>query len=93
MVSVTKDFVAKLAVGIEGYALLSIQETLSPTSVYCGSDIHPNLILDDIKNSSIGEWAEYNLRNLPKEPGIYMLRGSVRFDEDSADYSVTYSAI
>lgn len=89
MTSVTKDFVAKVAFGVAGCAILSIEETLSPHSVYAGSDIHPNLVLNDIKQGGVDEWAEYNLSERPKEPGIYTFRGSVRFDEDSADYSVT----
>ncbi len=87
--SVTKDFVAKIAVGIRGIALMEITETLSPHSVYQGSDISSDCIVNDISSGGIDEWAEYNLTDLPTEPGIYTIRGSARFDEDSADYSTT----
>jgi hypothetical protein len=90
--SVTKDFVAKVAIGLQGVAVMEIVETLSPHSVYVGNDIHPSLILDDIKQCGTEEWADYNLCDTPEEPGIYTFRGSVRFDEDSADYSVTCDA-
>lgn len=93
MTSVTKDFVAKIAIGIEGYALLEIEETLSPHSVYKGNDIHPALIVDDIQACCIQEWVEYNLSDIPNEPGVYTARGSARFDEDSADYSVTFDEV
>lgn len=87
--SVTKDFVAKIAVGIRGIALMEISETLSPHSVYQGSDIPNDCILQDFSGCGIEEWAEYNLADLPTEPGVYTIRGSVRFDEDSAFYSTT----
>lgn len=87
--SVTKDFVAKIAIGVRGIALMEITETLSPQSVYQGSDIADDLIVDDISNCGIDEWADYNLTDVPTEPGIYTFRGSVRFTEDDAEYSTT----
>ncbi len=87
--NVTKDFVAKIAIGIRGIALLEITETLSPHSVYAGSDISNDFIIDDISAIGIEEWAEYNLTDIPVEAGVYTFRGSVRFDEDGAYYSTT----
>lgn len=86
MKSVTKDFVAKIAVGIRGIALMEISETLSPHSVYQGSDIFNDCIVDDISGCGIEEWAEYSFTSLPTEPGIYTLSGSVRFTEDDVEY-------
>jgi hypothetical protein len=93
MASVTVDFVAKVAIGIEGYALLAIEESVSARSVYRGSDIDPALVLNDIKDSSIYEWVECNLGKLPKGPGIFTFCGTARFDEDTADYAVTCDGI
>lgn len=89
MTSVTKDFVAKVAIGVHGVAVLGVKESLSPHSVYVGSDIHPDLILDDIEQCGAEEWAEHSLDDVPQEPGIYTFRGSARFDEDSSEYSTT----
>jgi hypothetical protein len=89
MTSVTKDFVAKIAVGLRGVAILELTETISPHSVYVGSDIHPELILHDVDMDGIEEWADCYLDDKPTKPGIYTFRGSVRFGEDSADYSMT----
>lgn len=86
---ITKDFVAKIAIGIKGVAVLEISETLSPDSIYVGSDIEPNLILDDIEQCGIEDWAEYCLDDIPKNPGIYTFRGKAEFSEDDADYNVT----
>jgi len=88
-VSVTKDFVAKLAVGVRGYALMEITETLSPHSVCVGNDICGDLIASEISDIGIDEWVEYSLPHTPVDVGMYTLRGSARFDEDSSDYSVS----
>ena len=87
--SVTKDFVAKIAVGVRGIALMEITEALSPHSVDQSSNISNDCIVDHISENGIEEWTECNLTDIPNEPGIYTIRGSVRFDEDSADYSTT----
>lgn len=70
--SVTKDFVAKIAIGIRGIALLEITETLSPHSVYHSSDIADDCIIRDISHGGIEEWAEHSLTDVPTEPGIYI---------------------
>ena len=84
--TVTKDFTASIAVGIEGFALLSIDESLSRHSVYVGSDIHPNLVLEDIKQCGMEEWSEAYLSALDLQPGIHNVTGSVNFSEDDANY-------
>lgn len=78
-------------IGIRGIALLEISETLSKTSVYKGTDVSDDFIINDISNVGIDEWAEYALTDIPTEPGIYTFRGSVMFsDEDNdCEYSVT----
>lgn len=86
---IKKDFVAKIAIGIKGVAVLEISETLSPDSIYSGSDIEPNLILDDIAQCGVDDWADYYLDDIPSEPGIYTFRGTAEFSEDDAAYSVT----
>lgn len=90
MVSITKNFVAKVAIGIEGCALLSIEETLNANSAFKCRDMSPNLVLEDIQNSSVYEWFEFNIKNKPKKPGVYVLRGTARFTDDSADYTTTF---
>lgn len=87
--SMTQDFVMVVAIGIEGYALLSIKESLSPHSVYCGSDVEPNRVLIDIKECGMSEWAEAYLDDSPCEPGVYTFRGSAYFCEYEAEYSIT----
>lgn len=91
--SVTKDFVAKIAIGIRGMALMEITETLSPHSVDQSSNISNDYIIDDISMDGIESWADIALGDIPAEPGIYTFRGSARFDDDSADYSVTCDEI
>ena len=93
VMSMTQDFVIEVAVGIEGFALLSIKESLSPHSVYCGSDAAPDRIMIDIKECGMQEWAEAYLNDTPVDPGVYTFRGSARFDEDEADYSMTCDQI
>ncbi|MBL4706289.1 MAG: hypothetical protein JKY54_17310 [Flavobacteriales bacterium] len=88
--SVTKRFEAQIAIGLSGIAVLSIHETLSPHSVYVGSDIHPQLVLEDIKKYGTEEWAGMYLGQMPKEPGVYQFRGIATFTDDDADYSVTH---
>lgn len=89
MPSVTKDFIAEVAIGIHGVAVLEVNETLSKHSIYVGNDIHPDLVLLDIEECGAEEWAEYCLNDVPTDPGIYTFKGSVTFSEDDADYSVT----
>lgn len=91
--SVTIDFVAKIAIGIRGIALLEINETLSKHSVDVSSGIGENLIIEDISDCGIEEWAQHALTDIPIDPGVYTFRGSVRLDEDDADYSVTCDEI
>lgn len=93
MTSVTKDFVAKVAIGIHGVAVLEVKETLSPDSIYVGSDIDPALVLNDVHQCGAEEWADYYLQDVPKEPGVYTFRGSACFSEDDANYSCTCDQI
>lgn len=86
---IKKDFVATIAIGLKGVAVMKVSETLSPDSIYMGSDIEPNLILDDIEQCGTEDWVEYCLDDMPTEPGIYIFRGTAEFSEDDADYSVT----
>ncbi|MCY4043471.1 MAG: hypothetical protein OXE99_00165 [Cellvibrionales bacterium] len=88
MASVIKDFTVKIAVGIRGYSLLAISETLSEHSCTQGTDISPSLILHDIDQTGIEEWIENSFIYNPASEGIYFITGTARFDEDEAEYSV-----
>ena len=86
---VIKDFEMRVAVGVKGFALMEIGETLSPHSIYVGNDVHPSLIIEDIKEIGIEEWAECALNDVPVKPGIYTFRGTARFSEDDITYYCT----
>lgn len=88
---IKKDFIAKIAIGIKGVAVMEFSETLSPDSNYSGSDIEPNLVLNTIMQYGLGDWVRYLLNDVPSEPGVYRFRGTAEFNEDDADYNVTCS--
>lgn len=88
---IKKEFVAKIAIGIKGVAVMEISETLSPDSSCLGSDVKPNLILDAIVQCGVEDWVNHFLNDVPNEPGVYRLRGTAEFSEDGTDYSVACS--
>ncbi len=76
------EFSAKVAVGINGVAIMEIWE--KPTD-----DCLPQgLILDDINNIGLDEWFEWvcTNENRPQIPAIYAINGTARFSEDDVDY-------
>ena len=89
MQSITKDFEIEIIIGIKGAAITQIKETLSPSSAYIGSDIHPDLILDDMDQVGLEEWISCSFPLINGKAGVYVIQGSVVFSEDSADYSIS----
>lgn len=88
---VTKSFTAKIAIGIKGVALLSINEPDDDSQ-------HPktygsSLVCDDIDQIGIEEWYEYSFDEKPSEPGVYSIRGTATFTEDDTMYSITVDEI
>ncbi len=82
------DLKLELAVGIEGYALMRLDEKIEETVGFVPSN---DLLftLEDIQQSGIDEWVKSNIDHIPKEVGIYNIQGKGEFTEDSADYSLT----
>jgi hypothetical protein len=76
---VTKSFTAKIAIGIKGVALLSIDES---------DDVEQSLICNDIDQIGIEEWYEYSFDEKPSEAGVYEVRGTATFTEDDVIYSI-----
>lgn len=89
MPTVIKDFVAKIAIGIQGVAVLEVSETLTEDSPCKGNEVPDNLILLDMENCGIEDWADHHLSDVPVEAGVFTFSGRARFTEDDSDYSMT----
>lgn len=88
---VTKEFTAKIVVGLEGYALLDIKETLSLESIYQGTDVEPNMVRCDIRDVNIQDWIT-GIGDVPSEVGVYIYKGTGRFNEDGVEYVGKFEA-
>ena len=88
MIKVVVDVKVKMAVGIVGVAVMELKETLSHAYGVGVKQIGEDLVKSDIDMQGVEDWFDYAVKDKPKEPGVYTFKGSVAFDEDSADYNL-----
>lgn len=78
----TIEFTVKVAVGVNGVAVMEIWEKALDGQLPGG------LIRDDINNVGSAEWLEWVCadNDPPQIPAIYAINGTARFSEDDVDY-------
>lgn len=78
----TIEFTVKVAVGVNGVAVMEIWEKALDGQLPGG------LIRDDINNVGSNEWLEWVCtdNNQPQIPAVYAINGTARFSEDDVDY-------
>ncbi|AIY65212.1 MULTISPECIES: hypothetical protein [Pseudoalteromonas] len=82
------DLELEIAVGIEGFALMKLDEKINQTFGFAPSD-DLEFVLHDMHQVGIDDWVKSNIDDIPEEVGIYSFHGRGEFTEDSADYSIT----
>ncbi|MCF6459094.1 hypothetical protein [Pseudoalteromonas sp. MMG024] len=81
------DLKLEIAVGIEGYALMKLDEKINQTFGFAPSD-DLEFVLHDMHQIGIADWVKSNIDDIPEEAGIYSFHGRAEFTEDTADYSI-----
>lgn len=90
MAKVLVNLKIKIAVGVHGIAVMSLDESVDELYGVTRSEITvPSLTMQDIECCGVEEWYEYSVDDKPVNPGVYEFIGRASFDEDSADYSFT----
>ena len=90
MKKVFVDLKIQIAVGLQGVAIMSLEEEINELYGMARSDITvPNLTLQDIECWGVEGWYESCVDDKPDGPGLYTFTGRASFDDDSSDYSLT----
>ena len=90
MAKVMVDLKIKLAIGIHGIAVISVDETIDEVYGMSRGEIQiPSLTLQDVEVCGAEDWYEHAVDDKPAEPGVYTFTGRASFDDDSSDYSLT----
>lgn len=88
------DLKIQIAVGLQGVAVMGLEEEITAFYGLLKSEINNlNLTMQDIECCGVEDWYEHAVDDKPAEPGVYTFIGRASFDDDSSDYLLTCEQI